>query len=218
MYLRKHAKRISTALLFGLLVWYAWSYLRESGDDLLVSMWNRTFHKFGPDCIYWVTLRLTAWIVVYLHLLRLESGFSVYLFLRQRSYGKVFLRTYAGCMGRAAGYYGMMTLAVVVLHSLALSGAGTGTGSLLGQRGLPGILAEESLEAVSFCLAAYLVHWVFRHAEAGFLAAAAGRLLLNTVTGGGRPALPAQLAVCLVLTGVVFTLAFRNFVEKYVEM
>jgi len=198
------------ALLCGLLTWYSRSFLRESGEELLYSMWNRTFHGIGPDCVYWITMRLTAWIAVYLHLLRLESGFSIYLFLRQRSYGKVFLRNFAGCMGMAAGYYGAVTLAAAVSQGMALPGTETG--------GLLRILAEEGLEALNFCLAAYAVHCVLRRAEAGFLAVLAGRLLLNAVTGGGRPAMPVQLAAGLVLAGVVFFLAFRDFAEKYVEI
>ena len=55
-------------------------------------------------------------------------------------------------------------------------------------------------------------------AEAGFLAVLAGRLLLNFATGGVRPALPVQIAVNMIMIGVVFFLAFRDFAEKYIEM
>lgn len=216
MFLRKRVRLVSMFLFFCLLAWYSRSFLRETGDEILVSMWNRTFHRFGPDCIYWIAMRLTAWIVIYLHLLRLESGFSVYLFLRQRSYGKVFLHTYAGCIGKAVYYYGTGTLIIAVFHSLTLSGVDMG--SLLWHSGLLQILAEESLEALSFCLAAYVVHCVFRKAEAGFLAVLAGRLLLNFVTDGSRPVLPLQMAVNLVMICIVFFLAFRDFTEKYADM
>lgn len=203
-------------LLFCLLAWYARSYLMETDEELLLRIWDRTFHRFGPDCIYWIAMRLTAWIAVYLHLLRLESGFSIYLFLRQKSYGKVFWGTYAGCVGRAVCYYGFGTLVMAVF--LCLTGSGVDPGELLQQSGLLLILAEESLEALSFCLAAYVVHCVFRKAEAGFLAVLAGRLLLNFVTGGIRPALPMQIAVNLIMICVVFFLAFRDFAEKYIEI
>lgn len=216
MFLRKPVKLISMALLFFLLAWYSRLFLMETGEELLVCTWNHTFHRFGADCIYWIAMRLAAWISIYLHLLRLESGFSIYLFLRQRSYGKVFLRTYAGCIGRAVCYYGVGTLVMAVFHSLTLPGVDMG--SLLWQSDLLRALAEEGLEALSFCLAAYVVHCVFRHAEAGFLAVLAGRLLLNFVTGGNRPVLPVQIAVNLIMICVVFFLAFRNFAEKYVDM
>lgn len=216
MFLRKPVKLISMALLFCLLAWYSRSFLMETGEELLVCAWNRTFHRFGADCIYWISMRLAAWILIYLHLLRLESGFSIYLFLRQRSYGKVFLRTYAGCIWRAACYYGVGTLTMAVFHSLTLPGMDMG--SLLWQNGLLRALAEEGLEVLSFCLAAYVVRSAFRHAEAGFLAVLAGRLMLNFVTGGNRPVIPVQIAVNLIMIGVVFFLAFRNFAEKYVDM
>ncbi len=216
MSLKRPIKWISFFLLFCLLAWYSRSFLQETGEGLLVSMWNRTFHRFGPDCIYWIALRLTAWVMIYLHLLRLESGFSIYLFLRQRSYGKVFLHTYAGCIGRAVCYYGAGTLAMAIFHGLTLPGMDIG--SLLCQGGLLRALAEEGLEALGFCLAAYVVHCAFRHAEAGFLAVLAGRLLLNFATGGGRPTLPVQLAVNLVMVCVVFFLAFRDFAEKYISL
>jgi len=202
-------------LLFCLLAWYSRSYLRETGEELLVAVWNRTFHRFGPDCIYWIAMRLAAWISIYLHLLRLESGFSIYLFLRQRSYGKVYLHTYAGCVRRAACYYGAGTLAMAIFHSLTLPGIDIR--SLLWQSGLLRALVEEGLEALSFCLAAYVVHCIFRHAEAGFLTVLAGRLLLNFATGGARPMLPVQIAVNLVMTGLVFLMAFRDFAEKYID-
>ena len=215
MFLRKHVKLISMVMLFCLLAWYSRLFLMETGEELLVRMWNRTFHRFGADCIYWITMRLTAWISVYLHLLRLESGFSIYLFLRQRSYGKVFLRNYTGCIGRAACYYGAGTLAMAVFYSLTLPGMNIG--SLLWQGGLLRALAEEGLEALSFCLVAYVVHCVFRHAETGFLVVLAGRLLLNFVTGGDRPAMPVQIAVNLIMICMVFFLTFRDFAEKYID-
>ena len=161
-------------------------------------------------------MRLAVWIVIYLHLLRLESGFSIYLFLRQRSYVRVFAGTYIGCIGMAVCYYGVGTLIMAVCHGAALPGIDAG--SLLWQTGLPLILAEEGLEALSFCLAAYAVYCLFRKAEAGFLAVLAGRLVLNFVTGGVRPGLPIQLAVNLGMICVVFLLAFRDFAEKYLDM
>lgn len=202
-------------LLFWLLAWYSRFFLRETGEELLISMWNRTFHEFGPDCIYWITMRLTAWISIYLHLLRLESGFSVYLFLRQRSYGRIFTATYIECIGMTVCYYGFGTLIMAVCHGVALPGIDAG--SLLRQAGLPLILMEEGLEVLSFCLAAYVVHCFFRKAEAGFLAVLASRLILNFVTGGARPGLPIQLATNLELTVLVFFMAFRDFTEKFID-
>lgn len=203
-------------LFFCLLAWYSQLFLRENGKELLVCVWNDTFDRLGPDCIYWITMRLTAWLSIYLHLLRLESGLSIYLFLRQRSYGKVFLRTYTGCIGRAVYYYGAGTLVMAVFHSLTIPGMNMG--SLLWQSGLIRILAEEGLEALSFCLAAYVVHCIFGKAEAGFLVVLVGRLLLNLATGGGRPALPVQIAVNLIMICMVFSLAFRFFFKKYMDM
>lgn len=216
MFLRKHVKLISMVMLFFLLAWYSRLFLMETGEVLLVCTWNRTFHRFGADCIYWITMRLPAWISIYLHLLRLDSGFSIYLFLRQRSYGKIFLRTYAGCIGKTVCYYGVGTLVMAVFHCLTLPGMDMG--SLLWQSGLLRALAEEGLEALSFCLAAFVLHCAFRHVEAGFLAVLAGRLLLNFITGGNRPALPVQAAVNLIMICVVFFLAFRDFAEKYIDM
>lgn len=215
MFLRKRVRLISMFLLFCLLAWYSRSYLRKNGEELLVSVWNHTFHRFGPDCIYWITMRLAAWISIYLYLLRLESGFSVYLFLRQRSYGKVFTGTYIGCIRIAVFYYGVGTLIMTVCHWAALPDIDAV--SLLQQTGLPLILAEEGLEALSFCLAAYAVHGLFRKAEAGFLAVLAGRLVLNFATGGARPGLSVQLAVNLVMAGLVFLMAFRDFTEKFID-
>lgn len=216
MFLRKHIRLISIFLLFCLLAWYSKSFLRETGEELLICTWDHTFYRFGPDCIYWISMRLSAWISVYMHLLRLESGFSIYLFLRQKSYGRVFLHTYMGCIGWAVCYYGVGTVVMAIFHGLTVSGVNPVI--LLQQSDLPAILLEEGLEALSFCLTAYVVHCIFRKAEAGFLTVLAGRLLLNFGTGGGRPALPVQLAVNLIMVCVVFFLAFRDFAEKYTDM
>lgn len=216
MFLKKCVKLISMIMLFCLLAWYSRCYLVETDKELLLRIWNCTFHRFGPDCIYWIAMRLTVWIAVYLHLLRLKSGVSIYLFLRQRSYGKVFLSTYAGCAGRAVCYYGAGTLIMAVFFGL--TGSGVDPGELLQQSDLLRILAEESLEALSFCLAAYAVHCVFRKAEVGFLVILAGRLLMNLVSNGVRPALQVQAAVNLIMICVVFFLGFRDFTEKYIEI
>lgn len=216
MSLKRAARWISFPLLFCLLGWYDWCFLRETGEDILIHTWNLTFHKLDGVCIYWMAMRFAAWVMIYLHLLRLESGFSIYLFFRQKSYGKVFLYTYTGCIGRAVCYYGVGTL--IMAFFFGLVGSGVDLGELLQQSGLLLILAEESLEALSFCLAAYVVHCAFRKAEAGFLVVLAGRLLLNFATGGDRPALSVQIAVNLIMICAVFFLAFRNFAEKYIEI
>lgn len=215
MFLRKCTRLISVSLLFYLLAWYSRIFLNENTEELLVSMWNRAFQRFGPDCIYWITMRLAAWITIYLHLLRLEGGFTVYLFLRKRSYGRVFVGTYIGCVGLAVCYYGVGTVIMAICHGIVLPGIEVG--NLLGQRGLPLILVEEGLEALSFCLTAYVVHCLFRKAETGFLAVLAGRMILNFVTGGARPRLPVQLAVHLVVASLTFLMAFRDFTEKFID-
>lgn len=217
MFLRKHVRPVSMLLLFCLLTGYSRSFLPETRETFLFSVWNRTFCRFGPDCIYWIAMRLAAWIWVYLQLLRLDSGFSVYLFLRQRSYGKVFIRTYGACMGMTLCYYGAGTLIMAVCHGAALPGVDVG--SLLWRAGLPLVLvlAEEGLEALSFCLGAYALHCVFRNAVAGFLGILAGRILLNFATGGARPALSLQIAANLALTGIVFFTAFHDFTEKFAD-
>ena len=215
MFLRKCTRLISVSLLFYLLAWYSRIFLNENTEELLVSMWNRAFQRFGPDCIYWITMRLAAWITIYLHLLRLEGGFTVYLFLRKRSYGRVFVVTYIGCVGLAVCYYGVGTVIMAICHGIVLPGIEVG--NLLGQRGLPLILVEEGLEALSFCLTAYVVHCLFRKAETGFLAVLVGRMILNFVTGGIRPELLVQMAFNLIMTYLVFLMAFRDFAEKFIE-
>ena len=202
MFSRKCTRLISVSLLFYLLAWYSRIFLNENTEELLVSMWNRAFQRFGPDCIYWITMRL-------------EGGFTVYLLLRKRSYGRVFVGTYIGCVGLAVCYYGVGTVIMAICHGIVLPGIEVG--NLLGQRGLPLILVEEGLEALSFCLTAYVVHCLFRKAETGFLAVLVGRMILNFVTGGIRPELLVQMAFNLIMTYLVFLMAFRDFAEKFIE-
>ncbi len=212
MSLRKPAKSISFVLLFCLLAWYSRRFLGETQEDILVCTWNHSFHRMNADCIYWMALRLAAWIFIYLRLLRLENGFSIYLFLRRRSFSRIFMRMYVSCLGKALWYYGLGTLVMAVCHWSVTPGAGLGR--LLYQEGLPEILAGECLGGFSFCLAAYLLYCLFRRAEVGFLAALTGRLLLGFASGGARLGLPVQIAVTCVLTGIVFFAAAHNFYNK----
>lgn len=212
MSLRKPARSISFALLFCLLAWYSRRYMGEVQGEILVQTWTRDFRRLNADCIYWLALRLAAWVFIYLRLLRLESGFSVYLFLRQRSFARVVARTYAGCLGMAFCYYFLGTLTMAVCHWAAMPG--TELRGLLWKERLPEILAGECLGSVSFCLAAYLIFCLCRRAEAGFLAVLTGRLLWGFMAGEVRPGLPAQAAVSCMLAGAVYFAAAHNFSEK----
>ena len=141
MSLRKPAKAISFVLLFCLLAWYSRRYMGEVQEEILVAAWSRAFRRLNGDCIYWMALRLAAWLFIYLRLLRLESGFSVYLFLRRRSFARVFLRTYTGCLGTALCYYCLGTLllggrAGNGFRAAAVAGASAGDFG----RGMPGQL------------------------------------------------------------------------------
>lgn len=127
----------------------------------------------------------------------------------------MFVGTYIGCVGLAVCYYGVGTVIMAICHGIVLPGIEVG--NLLGQRGLPLILVEEGLEALSFCLTAYVVHCLFRKAETGFLAVLVGRMILNFVTGGIRPELLVQMAFNLIMTYLVFLMAFRDFAEKFIE-
>lgn len=212
MSLRKPAKAISFVLLFCLLAWYSRRYMGEVQEEILVAAWSRAFRRLNGDCIYWMALRLAAWLFIYLRLLRLESGFSVYLFLRRRSFARVFLRTYTGCLGTALCYYCLGTLIMAVCHWAAVPG--TDLGLLLWQERLPEILAGECLGSLSLCLAAYLVFSLCGRAEAGFLAVLTGRLLWGFGVGETGVGLPVQAVLGCVLAGAAFFAAARNFYFK----
>lgn len=214
MSLRRNAGWVSFLVLFSVLAWYARYFCGEEYENILVCIWNRTFHRLNGECVYWITMRLAAWVAIYLRLLRLESGFSIYLFLRRRSYARVFAYTYGACVGIALCYYGAGTLVMAACHGAAWKASPAG---LLCPAGLPQILAEEGLEALNMCLAAYAVSSLLGKKEIGFLAILAGRLTLNFFTGGERSGLPVQSAANLVMAGVVFFMAFRNFAEKYID-
>lgn len=213
--LKTLVRSLCFVLFFDLLAWYFQHVFEEARQDILVCTWNLSFRRPDAACMCWILLRLPAWISLYLRFLRLESGFSVYLFLRQRSYWRVFARTYAGCIGMTVCYYGIGTLIMAVCHGVTLPGVNVAR--LLWQSGLLRILAEEGLEALSFCLATYGVYRLFQKAEMGFLVVLAGRLLLNFATGGTRPELPVQMTVNFVIIGLTYKIAFRDFPEKIGE-
>lgn len=210
--LKTLVRALCFVLFFYLLAWYFQHVFGEAREDILVCTWNLSFRRPDAACMCWILLRLPAWIFLHLRFLRLESGFSVYLFLRQGSYWRVFARTYAGCIGMVGCYYGVGTLIMAVCHGVALPGVNVTR--LLWQSGLLRILAEEGLEALSFCLAAYGVYRLFQKVEVGFLAVLAGRLLLNYATGGTRPELPVQMMVNFVIIALTYNIAFHDFPEK----
>lgn len=209
MSLRKLVRSINFMLMFGLFAWYSGRYFREVGEDVLVRTWTITFYKLDASCIYWVTLRVAGWIFVYLCLLRLEGGFSVYLYIRHRSFAAVFRRIFAQCIGIVLAYYGIGTLAMAVCHKVMVSE--TEILKLLCQGRLPFVLIGECLGGLSFCLAAYLVYLVIRRAEAGFLAVLSGRIILGVLAGWERPGLPIQMAFTAAMTVAVFYVAFYRF-------
>lgn len=209
MSLRKLARPISFILFFGLFAWYSRQYFREVREDVLIRTWTLTFHRLDSDCVYWIILRMAGWVCIYLCLLRLESGFSVYMFLRHRSFSVVFVRTYVRCISVVLSYYGLGTLVMAVCHRAMEPGAELG--QLLWQSRLPGILGGECMGCLSFCLAAYLVYCIFRKVEVGFLTVLAARLFFGFAVGGERPGLLVQTVLAAVMTGMAFCVAFYNF-------
>lgn len=215
MFLRKHVKFISFVLLFSLLAWYSQCYFEEVSERILVQTWNCTFKRFNAACIYWMILRLPIWILIYLQLLHLEYGFSVYLFLRQGSYHKIFFSVYIRSLCTVVFYFGIGTLIMAIYHGI--SSPRLIMSNLLCQSGLLRILMEEGIECLSCCLLAYIVHCITRKVEIGLLFVLVGRFLLNFATDGVRQTLLVQMIVNLILVSVFFYIAFRKFTEKYMD-
>lgn len=215
MSLRRAARLISFILLFCLFAEYSRKFLGEDPESILIRTWTITFHKLDAIFIYWIMLRMIGWIVVYLRMLRLESGFTVYLFLRQRSFPAVYVRMYVSCLCMTLLYYGLGTAVMAVYHRAAAPG--TDIRWLLCPDRLPAVLAGECLGCLIFCLSAYLIHRLCRKAEIGFLAALIGRLLLGYAVEEVQLGLPFTLAVNLLLAVVVFCLMAHNFGERVGE-
>lgn len=215
MFLRKHIKLISFVLLFNIFAWYSQRYLGEVSEGILVQTWNCTFKRFNAACIYWMTLRLPIWILIYLQLLHLENKFSVYLFIRQGNYRKIFICVYIKCICIVACYFAVGTIIMAVYHSVLI--LGMNVLDILFYDEVMQILVEEGLECLSCCLLAYIIHCGIKKAEVGFLIVLVGRLLFNFATDGIRQGLPIQMIANLLLVFAVFYIAFRDFSEKYLD-
>lgn len=215
MYLKKHAKWVSIILLFVLLALYSSGFLPDAKSDILVATWTQTFHRVDGNCVYWIVLRLCAWILVYLRLLRLDCEFSIYLYLRQRSYLKIYARTCLESLAIIVSYYTVCTLVMAFCHSMFIK---ISIGTLLVQEHLPTVLAEECLECLSFCLAAYLLNCVLSKPEASFAVALVLRVILNFITNGMRPKISIQVVTCVVVLSASYWISYRGFERKITEI
>lgn len=213
MFLRKLARSISFVLLCLLLAWYSWTFLApEEPPNILLGTWESTFHRFGSHCIHWILMRIACWMWVYLRMLRLENGFSLYLFIRNRNFMSLFLRMYKECVCIAVLYY--VCASVIMAFYFAAVIPGESAGRLLFDTGIPRTLVIEIMGCLTLCLVAYFIYCCTKRTELGMLIALAGRIALGYLFHGRRLGVAAGLAVNVVLAVVVLYLAARNFAKR----
>lgn len=213
MFLRKLARLISFILLCLLLAWYSCTVLAsEAPTNMLLGTWESTFHRFGSRCIHWILMRIACWMWVYLRMLRLENGFSLYLFIRKRNYMSLFIRMYADCVCIAVFYF--VCASIIMAFYFAVVIPGERVGHLLFDTGIPGALVVEIVGCLTLCLAAYFIYCCTKRTELGMLIALAGRIVLGYLFHGRRLGVAAGLAVNVVLAAMVLYLAARNFAKR----
>ena len=113
MSLRKIGKLVSLLLLYYLLAWYSTRILENiEYENYLIRAWQSSFYKLDVRCIHWIAMRIAIWIAVFLELMRLENPLTIYLFIRERNFISLFIKTYCKCLLEVIFYFGLAMLAM----------------------------------------------------------------------------------------------------------
>ena len=119
MSLRKIGKLVSLLLLYYLLAWYSTRILENiEYENYLIRAWQSSFYKLDVRCIHWITMRIAIWVAVFLELMRLENPLTIYLFIRERNFISLFIKTYCKCLLEVIFYFGLAMLAMAAYFFL----------------------------------------------------------------------------------------------------
>lgn len=160
---------------------------------VLFGQWAADFDRFNAMCIHWIAMRITAWLFTLWQMFWLEQRFMIYLFLRERSYRKMFVRQYGKCALGVVGYFVTQLLVFAVLAVRHYGGSFVYSG--FRQTELWAVLMNETLGTLNFCLLVYGLYCKTRKAEISFLIILAARMTLGCAVGG----LSQYFYVCLAL-------------------
>ncbi len=213
MSLRKIGKLVSLLLLYYLLAWYSTRILENiEYENYLIRAWQSSFYKLDVRCIHWITMRIAIWVAVFLELMRLENPLTIYLFIRERNFISLFIKTYCKCLLEVIFYFGLAMLAMAAYFFL-LTGSWEVFGGLW-QEKTAVIVLRESLDGLNFCLAAYFLYCFTKHAEISFLVILTLRLLLGFAVKGEHIGVWTELFVNILLAAGTLYYASRNFVKR----
>jgi hypothetical protein len=180
--------------------------------NLLQCVWEIRFTRINGECIQWIGMRLIGWILVYLTMMRLESRFTIFLFIRQRNYLTLFLKMYVNCLYRVLLYFAL-SMAVMAFFYSGISDVKT-VGMMLFRKEMFAIYIKECFGCLNFCLAVYLVYCLTKRAEISFLAVLACRLMGGVFIQGLEVGMIAGIALNLLLAGVALMLSAHNFADR----
>lgn len=213
MSLRKTIKPISFILLCCLLAMYSLKMPEdEYSGNILVNTWESGFVRFDAKCIHWISLRISVWIYVFLRMLRLENGFTIYIFIRQRNFIVLFFKMYVKCIGCVLLYFAMAMTVMAAVFSVSVSGSDFG--KMLFCQELGRIFIKECIESLNFCLIAYFIYCCTKKMEIAFLITLACGLLLEAVTQGNGVFFLTVIVSNIVLVVSVLNYAAHNFAER----
>lgn len=213
MCLRRIGKLVSIVLLYFMLTWYAKnSMLISNGKEFLEAAWQSYFSAVNAQCIYWIALRLGIWISILMLMVRLETPFTIYLFLRKRNYISLFLKMYIECILYALVLYSMaMAVMAVVFWVMA---PGTHLVEIIGNKNLVEMIIWECLDCLNICLVAYILFCLTRRMETGVIVALSGRILLGIVMEGEKPGTNAELCLQVLLAIGSLIYSAYSFTER----
>lgn len=168
------------------------------------------FKQIDIRCIQWILIRLPVWYMFLNQMLQIENKFSFYLFIRNRSYIKLYLSTFFKSFVKVFVYYFDMFLCIGILVYTACGGSffkGTDAGSIIY------LFVHESLQTTSFCLGVYILFCLLKKLEQSFLIVLCCQIILKMIQKQDTW-IGWDLIITLVLVFVTLRVAIKSFYNR----
>ncbi len=164
--MKKKRNWISLALInFGVLIFfYIRIGLKENYFET-AQTWLMDFSRVDIRCIYWIMVRISIWFCFMQRMFQLESGFTLYLFLRNRSFNGLFFSSLMAGIVQVLLYFFMLlcgTCIIWMLGSKRIIVFGEFADALLAY-------GKECIVCIIFCLLVYLMFCVIKNQEISFV-------------------------------------------------
>ena len=215
MFLNQIKRMLSIAVLFWMIAYYIQYILGGFDERILLKVWSITFRRINRDFIFWLSCRVVAWIFGYLEMLHIDYVYSIYSYIRHRSFARLFFGKYMLVCGYIVIYMCVGTLSMALYNSLT-TGA-VNVMEMLFRWDLFEVLVREGVDCLLVSIIGYIIYILCRNAEAGLLISMLGRIILMLVMKGKQIDVYATLFWGMSVTAAGYILSrmyFFNGMDK----